>query len=164
MIQRLQTLFLILVVIANLLMLNFNLWSGEAVNDQGETIETVVLNVLEIEYNPSLEGQSQEQDSVIWLSALAAASTLIAIIAIFLFNNRPLQLKVSRFGMLLEAALIAITFFYVDTAQSYLVNPMTASSYKFGVFLPMIGVVAFFLANLFILKDERKVRSAERLR
>ncbi len=164
MLQRLQTLFLILVVIANVLLFNFNLWSGKAVNDQGKARETVILNVLEIEYNVSEKEKSNKTQSTIWLTALVIISTIAAVAAILLFKNRNLQLKISRFGMLLEAALIAVIFFYVDEAQTFFTHENKASSYEFGVFLPMIGVVCFFLANMFIIRDERLVRSAERLR
>lgn len=164
MIQRFQTLFLIIVVIANLLIFNFNFWGGEAVNEEGKVIEEVVLNALEIEYKPSLDGKTNQSDSVIWLTSLSAIATIVAIVAIFLFNNRRLQLRISRLGMLLEAALIALIFFYVDTAQTHFANEITNSGYEFGVFLPMIGVVGFFLANIFIIRDERLVKSAERLR
>jgi len=164
MIQRLQTLFLVLAVVANLLMLNFNLWSGASLNEQGEAVEKAVISVLAVHYNPSLEGKTSQTDSVMWLTALTILVAAVALIAIFLFKNRNLQLKVSRFGMLLQAALIAMVFFYVDDAQSYFVNNVQISSYEFGVFLPMIGVACFFLANMFILRDERLVRSSERLR
>ncbi len=164
MIQRWQTLFLILVVIANLLIFNFNLWSGEAVNEKGNVTEEVVLDALSIQYQSSSEEKSDSSDSVIWLTSLTIIATIAALVAILLFNNRRLQLRISRLGMLLEAALIALIFFYVDTAQSHFVNDMSKSGYEFGVFLPMIGVVGFFIANILIIRDERLVKSAERLR
>ena len=165
MIQRLQTLFLALAVIANLLMFNFDIWSAQATNEDGKVVEQIVINALELTYNPSLEGKATRTESRIWLTTLVSLVSLIGIVTIFLYKNRPTQLKISRFGMLLEAGLLVLIFYLVDSVEAdYFVNEVSTSNYGVGIFLPMIGVVCFFLANIFIMKDERLVRSSERLR
>lgn len=165
MIQRLQTLFLILAIAANGFMYTLDCWSATATNDKDQVIEQLNLDLIHFHYTTELSGKGSTSYTNTWLIALHSLSTFLGVGAIFLFRNRPLQLKISRFAMLIETGLLVLLFFYIDgAAQDYFTNSISYSSYEAGVFLPIVSVVGFFLANVFIMRDERLVRSAERLR
>lgn len=164
MLQRIQTVFLLVALISNLMLFQFDLWSGQATNDEGKVVEEAVLSITELQYNPSLEGQAKHEETMIWLIILTGITSALMLWSIFLYGNRQFQVKMVRFTMLLEAGLLALCFFYADSVPTHFVNEPTSSSYELGVFLPMIGVLCCFIANLYILKDERLVRSSERLR
>jgi peptidoglycan/LPS O-acetylase OafA/YrhL len=75
--------------------------------------------------------------------------------AILLFNNRNLQLLVVRIGMLVSLFVLGYLI--------YLINS-TGASASWGAIMPFILVVLAFLASKGIQKDEKKVRSLDRLR
>jgi hypothetical protein len=164
MIQRWQTLFLILALIANGLMFNFDLWMAEATGDKGQTLEALHFKLTHLHYHSASEGEGMSESQP-WLIALHGLASLLTIGAIFLYKNRKLQLRVSRFAMLLETGLLVLLLLYIDgMAQSYFEHSVSISQYQTGIFLPIASVVCFFIANMFIMRDERLVRSAERLR
>lgn len=164
MIQRWQTLFLILALVANGLMFNFDFWTAEALDNDGQVVEELRMNITQLVYHAS-EQQQQQTKTNTWLLALYSLASISALVAIFLYRNRKLQLRISRFGMLLETALLVLAFFYTDDlSQQYFQHSVSSSNYQTGIFLPIISVVCFFIANMFIMRDQRLVRSAERLR
>ena len=102
-------------------------------------------------------------DHVIML-ALVGVGTLLVFVSIFLFRNRPLQLRLNRIGMAagILVVILAAIFFYqdyqmMDTGQ-YLI------SIDYGVLAPIIFIVLVIIASRFIRKDENLVRSMDRLR
>ena len=165
MIQRLQTIFLILALITNGLMFSFEFWSASAANESDQIVEQVSLSLMQLTYETTLQDKSAASETHIYLISLHGLASLLALGAIFLYTNRTLQLRVSRLGMLLETGLLVLLLFYTDgVTEDYFTHSISNSSYQLGIFFPIISVLCFFMANLFIMKDERKVRSAERLR
>jgi hypothetical protein len=164
MIQRWQTLFLILALVANGLMFNFDFWSAEATNDSDQVVEELQMNIMQLNYHPNEEGDAQSETNI-WILALYGLASILALVAIFLYSNRKIQLRISRFAMLVETTLLVLVFLYTDDlAQQYFQHPVSDTNYQTGIFLPIISVVCFFVANMFIMRDQRLVRSADRLR
>lgn len=164
MIQRWQTLFLVLALVANGLMFNFNFWNAEAVDDNNQVVEELRMNIAQLAYHSSEKQQNQTETNT-WILAIYSLASISALLAIFLYRNRKLQLRISRFAMLLETALLVLVFLYTDDlAQQYFQHSVSSSSYQTGIFLPIISVICFFVANMFIMRDQRLVRSADRLR
>lgn len=164
MIQRAQTIFLILGIIANLFLFNYNVWVGRAADKSGEIVEKVELSVMELHYVPKIENKSEISEIMYLPLILDIIINLLIVGTIFLYQNRLRQMIFVRLSMLLEAGLVAIFFYYVEQAEDYFVNNIADSHYQIGIFLPMAAVVFFFLANRFILRDEKRVRAADRLR
>ena len=75
--------------------------------------------------------------------------------AILLYNNRNLQLLVVRLGMLSSLVVLAYLIYIITGSTK------TAS---WGAIMPFVQVVFAFLASKGIQKDEKKVRSLDRLR
>jgi len=97
------------------------------------------------------------------LSILAGGGALLSLIAIFLYNNRGTQLRVSIFATIFSILLMvtAVLLFYNEAsnmAQEAKVND------KLGTYLPLVGLLFSALAIHFIRKDEKLVKSMDRLR
>ncbi len=89
-------------------------------------------------------------------SLVVAALTLLAI---FLFNNRVLQSNLCKLSIFLTVVLMGGT--------AYLLFGIPASAIevvKFGIGIPVVGLIMQFLGLKGIQADEKLVRSMDRLR
>jgi len=142
MIQRKQSLFLLGSVIISVLLLYlpvFELLSDIAGNPGKEY--TITINAL--------------------LSIINGAIGVLSFVAIFLYRNRNIQVRLCNLALLLTCVLIGLLFFFGDTMSTGLNQKI---HYTYGSYLPLIQVVFIFLASIFIRRDEKLVRSADRLR
>jgi len=149
MIQRIQTIFLALAAAANLSV--FGLPFAEV----NEKIANSTLFTNDLLYN--------FQDNIVLLIAYALSGVL-ALVAIFLFKNRKQQMLVTRLAAVATIISIVLTvvFFWKDY-QTMATN--TAVDDGIGAYTPIVGVILLFLANFYIGKDEKLVRSSyDRLR
>jgi len=89
-------------------------------------------------------------------------AALLAVVAIFLFNNRKLQKNIATASAILTLGSVAFAIWQY-MAQADLLSGITIDDEP-GLFLPVVGFVLSILAVRFINKDERLVRSADRLR
>ncbi len=96
------------------------------------------------------------------LAIAAAALALVPVICIFLFKNRPLQLKLIWLSILLCAVFIAVLFLATNNfsqGQNFI-----SKSYKLGALAPIGALVFLVLAFKAIRKDEKLIKSLDRLR
>ena len=140
MIQRIQTIILLLAGGAFGALFALPLAATEEPTAQGIFSDTL--------YNLS--------DSMV-LMVLVGVGILIALLGIISFKNRKRQMLFAYAGMLIAVG-IAVTSFVVLTQSE------VTSTYQAGMFLPAAAVVLFAVANHFIRKDEKLVRSMDRLR
>lgn len=96
------------------------------------------------------------------LIVFTSIAILLAIGAIFLYNNRNLQKKLSLFSLIISILLpvLAILLFYKEAEKigTDLIND------GLGLYVPILGVIFLGLAIRFIGKDEKLVKSMDRLR
>ena len=84
---------------------------------------------------------------------------------IFLFKDRPRQIRFVRGTYLLMLGVIAFLFISDNSIQSYLEQGgVVASHYGASFFIPLVMIALTFLAERAIRADEALVRSADRLR
>ncbi len=98
-----------------------------------------------------------------WLTAFAALATVVILVTIFLYNNRPLQLKMCLLSTLFSAAwLLTALYQIVLLDQSGGEERFVNHSISFFAFIAGI----FFTAAAFynIKQDENTVRSMDSLR
>lgn len=107
----------------------------------------------------NINGESVNVLTNIYTTVLSILSGGIALIAIFLFNNRKLQIKVIR-GLIL---LCIATILSIAVFQYALPNPLTAVSYL-PYITPAVATIFSILALKGVKADERLVRSMDRLR
>lgn len=158
MIQRIQTIFLMLAFIASVLLFTRLPIALFPLQEAGVTVP---LNLISSYQNPETSQDTFTNINVIPLIILAAVVALLSIISVFLYKNRPLQLRITMFGFLANVILIIIMFFTADEMQTLL---KTQAKYQFGAILPLISLVFIILASKAIRKDEKLVKSADRLR
>jgi len=86
----------------------------------------------------------------------------LAFISIFLFNNRKLQMTLSRFAIIFNiiGLVLAIILFYNEVQGMGEEMPDD----RLGIFLPILFIVFTLLGLRFIGKDEKLVKSMDRLR
>jgi len=65
-------------------------------------------------------------------------------------------------ALLISASLVVTMFLIYDIQNSF--APNIYGEYKYGIYLPVIALIFNLLANRFIRRDEKLVRSVDRLR
>jgi magnesium-transporting ATPase (P-type) len=93
---------------------------------------------------------------------LTIASFILAIIAIFLYKNRTLQLQLVSINVLVNVLLIALVFLLYSRIFERRLGIL--SIYQFGMYVPLISLIFLVLASRAIRKDEAIVKSSDRLR
>jgi hypothetical protein len=88
---------------------------------------------------------------------------ILAVICLFLYKNRKLQFKLSVLGIIFSIGFIFLEYYVVENVFKPEKNVQTGS-YQVGALLPLVMVVFFFLAARGIYKDEKLVKSMNRLR
>lgn len=170
MIQRIQSFYLVLSFCAMVLCLMFPIATFNSES---------MASALYLFPHDSVMGQDglplvlgQEGYIHIWpLTVMAILCAAIALVSIFLYKNRMLQVRVVAFGFLFSVVYLFLIFFWAVDAYaksiSASLNCMADQidvSYTVGTWAPIVAVVLFFLAQRAIKKDEAKVRAADRLR
>ncbi|PCH97306.1 MAG: hypothetical protein COB85_02760 [Bacteroidetes bacterium] len=156
MIQRIQSIYLAVIALCCGLVFVFPF--AEIVIPDG----VCVLDALSITTKTQIEVELLKP----WLvTILAILCALLSVAIVMQFKNRLLQIKLCRFNMLLLLGLIISIFYMIDRTQELLSMGADAEiSYGLGSFLPLVAVILNILAIRAITKDERLVRSADRLR
>lgn len=96
---------------------------------------------------------------------LLSISLILSIVTIFKFKNRKLQLKLGAVNYLLLAAFIISTYFSIMNLSKIIdIEEGVKTIYYIGFYLPIAAITFQFLANRAIKKDEELVKSVERLR
>lgn len=136
MLQRIQTLYLILAaIVSGRLIYMFELWTTP-------------------------EGVKVFADDVNYIFALFLVSAFLSVFSIVRFKSRKSQFMLGRLNIILNFFLLGL-FVY----QSLNVSGETVVSEKgIGIFLPIVSIVLLALANKAIKKDEDLVKSVDRLR
>lgn len=97
------------------------------------------------------------------LLALNVALGLLATAVIFMYNNRVLQMKLTRFGIILASAFIAVDFYFSD-AMGKEYGDEFKTMYLIGSYLSVLQIIFLLLALRAIKKDQDLVQSADRIR
>lgn len=116
-----------------------------------------------IPYGYTYEGAwFKVQDDMITL-ILTIAVIGLSVINIFLFKNRPLQIKITGLTIMIGIGLLVAMLLVVNTNADDFHNKLMANTYIGGL-LAMLVLAANIAAYFWIRRDERIVRSADRLR
>jgi hypothetical protein len=96
------------------------------------------------------------------LFALSIGVACLAVFCIFLFRNRSLQFKLGVVGVIISLALIGLEVWQIEQFKA--ANAIVKGTYYWGGLLPIAMTVFFFLGTRGVYKDERLVKSVDRLR
>lgn len=149
MIQRIQTVYLLVVAILAVVMISLPV--GSLVTPDYHMSELTNLALV------SEEGVS---DYAPWaLFALQTVSAILALVTIFLYKKRMLQIRLTLFNMLVLVG-------YYVTLVIFVLNLKGDASFvpSWTVCLPLISIILSWLAIRAIGKDEMLVKAYERLR
>jgi hypothetical protein len=154
MIQRIQTVFLFLAVLA---LAAFNIlpyWLIPA-TDNGGGHQLMSYGFVQL-VNGEL---SIEYGLYSIVAAISAVAGVILLIEIFKFKNRILQLKLAiANSLLMSVNLVLMTYFIIGLQEEY------EGSFGYGIFIYAMAMLLNILARRFIQKDEKLIRSVDRLR
>jgi len=136
MIQRIQTLYLILIALLNSLGIFF----------YQPLDASVIIGIFTL------------PDEVIW--GTFSVSATLALVSVFQYKQRSKQLVINRINLLLELFLMGF-FAYLSLNLS---GEDSSSLKGIAVFVPLFSIVLLVMANKSIQKDEDLVKSVDRLR
>jgi hypothetical protein len=141
MIQRMQSVWLLLAALCGLALTRIPLFIGTLSNN--------------------LVKQVFATESLL-LFAVSICLAGLALFCISLYKKRPLQFKLSVFGIIISIVLIGLEVWHIEKFKS--ANSLVKGSYYWGGLFPIAMVIFFILAARGIYKDERLVKSLDRLR
>ncbi len=157
MIQRIQSVFLLLLALTMGSVLFLPLWHKA----DPQTGQELTLTAFSLAFTG---GTNPQPAGSTWpIAALAAASAAVAIFEIFQYRNRFTQLKLGAVNFLLIVGVIGAGFLYSGRGEQ-LLNIKLLGAYQAGFYLPTLALLLNLLANRFIRRDEQLVRSMDRLR
>jgi Domain of unknown function (DUF4293) len=94
--------------------------------------------------------------------ALIIGIAATSVVTIFLFKKRPTQYKLAITGALLSAVVIALQVYSIEGFKK--ANPIQQGTYQWGGLLPIAMMILLFMAAAAIRKDEKLIKSLDRLR
>lgn len=136
MIQRMQSIWLLLAAIAGFLTLNFAFYSGTLAATNELVQLTAKANTL--------------------ILILTVATAVLSLVTIFLYKNRKLQLKLTLVGLLLSILTLVLYFKQTNLYSKGDFTLWSVFSFVIPVFL--------ILAAKGLYKDEKLIKSLDRLR
>ena len=145
MIQRKQSIFLFLAALLNAGVFYFAFYKMHTVVNGVDTLGQVDVN----NHYPSLLN--------------AVVITILPLITIFMFGNRKRQYAMTFVSFCGVVCFIAMMLARVN-GLGKATPPPTSGSYWIGAVLPVMSLVFLFLAILGIRKDDKLVKSMDRLR
>lgn len=157
MIQRVQTIFLFLIVVGMGITLSTQLWSqGGGEGDSWNLSAFTMINLDE-------SGKVIQSSSKWYLGALASLAAILALVSIFQYKVRSRQLLLNMINSLVMVSLVATTFLTTNGINEA-IKAQDGGDYGIGFWAILVAMVMNMLANRFIKKDEALVRSVDRIR
>jgi len=153
MIQRIQSLYLLVAALLNSLL--FFIPLNEMIS--GDHILRLSVQGL---YDVTT-AESVLISDLFALMIIVIISTALAFISIFLYKNRKLQMRMALYNSILE---LGITFLTLYFAYQIATTHETTLGFSIGLIIPIIGSVLSYLAFRAIKKDDDLVKSVDRIR
>lgn len=150
MLQRIQSVYLILAAAAMLISIAVPLASFHFNSDE------VLFEAMGIYLNGDLT------DSTWGLFVIGLTSSILALITLFLYKNRLMQIRLSIFNIVLMIGFYL--YFGFILYKVYPVENLVFSKVGFGAIMPVISIIFTILAIRKIGADEALIQSLNRLR
>lgn len=145
MIQRIQSIWLFLAALAATGLLYFNLYTYHALENAVDTAKQFKAND---QYG---------------LFVLAILLIILPFVNIFMFKNRKRQKGLAALSIVVAIGFIAVMVMLITNLRNN-TPPPSSGSYGIGAIMPILSIVFLFLAINGIRKDEKLVKSLDRLR
>jgi len=99
----------------------------------------------------------------IGLLILVGFGVLVALVSMFSYKNRIRQMRFGYLGMILSILIPVMAFLYF-TSQIEKMDEAQHTADALGIIAPFVALTFFLAANYYIKKDDKLVRSMDRLR
>ncbi len=153
MIQRIQTVYLLLASIAYSLLFYF------PINEMLFGNRVLVLNIWGLyEQNGDNLEQIAEAYPILILSIL---SVILPFLIIFLFKNRKLQMRLTLNASIISLGLMGLNLYYLYHVAT---TNETQIGFSVGLVLPLVAFILQILAFRAIRKDDLLIKSIDRIR
>jgi len=139
MIQRIQSVWLFLATLFNAITFKFPFYTGDWLKD---TMPNFIVDL--------------NAQTTIWLTILTVITGVIALVTIFLFRNRKLQLRLCYLGIFLTLVLLTLYFLEMMNFED--------GTIALWVIFYFAILISYFLAARGISKDQKLIKSMDRLR
>ena len=156
MLQRPQTIFLIISILGMGVFLGLNSWTKVS---ESETILVNAFQILEMK-----GGLAASSKAIFYVAVMSIISMGVALFAILQYKNRVRQMLMCAFNSLLIAAALGVLAYHIKYDAMVLGDQTVEGSWTYGYIGGFIALASNWLANRFIRKDEKLVRSADRMR
>ena len=141
MIQRIQTIWLLLASAFAFLTMKLSFYSGHKINDPQKLFV-------------SLNGSSPS----ILITVLTVAVAIVSLVLIFLYKDRKMQMKITFAAIVLSILTVVLYFLEIQKFVA------AESSFDLTAVFVFIIPIFLFLALRGIYKDEKLIKSVDRLR
>ena len=164
MIQRIQTVFLMIAFIATCLLFFYPVATiTEYTQVQAKTLETdyYSLSALGI-HDPSPDSlPGLNHYAFVPLTLIVILVLILIVYTIFRYKNRLHQLKLIKMNIFLNVVMIAAIFL---NDPKLFTDSQISIELDLGAYFPLISLIFLVMANRYILKDEKLIKSVDRLR
>jgi hypothetical protein len=179
MIQRIQTIFLLTTALLLIIFLFVPIWenTNNNIEKNGKITQgLVMLNAFKVKFtgtetfivkselnSKSPKREVNEEQSTVYIAALAILVIISTFYSILQFKKRLLQIKLGLLNSFLLSTILGFIFLGIRQGNSWLPSPMKGE-FMAGFFIPIVCILLNMTANRYIKKDEDLVRSADRMR
>jgi hypothetical protein len=155
MLQRIQSIYLFFTTLVILALYLFPLAHNVYVDNQ-------LINIMVTGVYTIINGQPSHTQFFVALTAVTAIVALLPLVIIFLYKNRKLQITLCYSTILV---IIGYSFWVAQMAKTVTGGVTLAiSNFGIGMFLCPLAIVLLILAIKSIQRDEKLIKSADRLR
>ncbi|HNQ13183.1 MAG TPA: DUF4293 domain-containing protein [Bacteroidia bacterium] len=152
MIQRVQSIFILVAIISSVVAL---LFPYSVIYVPTEPNATTIISYYH-RIITDINGVVEVKGNYLIVSFLCLG-IFLSVFALFGYKNRNAQYRITRFTVLIYLCLILFLLFGYN-------QDATEINYKLGIYFPMLSLLLLFFASVFIRRDENLVRAADRLR
>jgi len=154
MLQRIQTLYLLLAIVALSLLFFFPL--AELAINNG-TFYIFKFNGL---FEQTASGEVMSIATIV-ITVILGVNILLSILAIIAFKMRDIQIRMCVFNILLLICLLGVMYFYVAVPFAKF---QAIVHYKVFVAMPLVAIILNYMAIRAIRKDDNLIKSIDRIR
>jgi magnesium-transporting ATPase (P-type) len=157
MLQRLQSIFMLVAAAAMLVFLFTPAWIKVSV----DTGERAILGAFNLAYT---KDTSTNTTPTYYLAVMAIASVLVSIYTILQYKNRTRQMLLVALNSLIQGALMVTIVYLTQKDFNNLFAPAKQGNFSIGLYAVFVALLSNWLANRFIRRDEKLVRDSDRMR
>jgi hypothetical protein len=155
MIQRIQSIYLLLAALCSGLLLAVPLYNIETANATYQLFLGGLIQII------PKETVLMSQPALL---AVGILLTLFPLVILSLYKKRQFQMRLAASAMMANTAMLMLLVSIVNKSIEHITEPHVKETYGVGLLLPAVCIVFLFLANKAIRKDDKLIRSADRLR